>query len=682
MKIERDGVTNRLINEKSPYLLQHAHNPVNWYPWGEEAFSKAISEDKAIFLSIGYSTCHWCHVMERESFEDKEVAQLLNEKFISIKVDREERPDIDHIYMDFCQMMTGSGGWPLTVFLNPQDKSPFFAGTYFPKEDRYGYVGLMTLLQQIDGTWKNKREKIHAVTKEVVQELRRTPEEFGEGMLNDKTIKSTYETLKSYFEKSYGGFGYAPKFPTPHNLTFLLRYYKLTGEKDALEMVTKTLDSMYNGGIFDHIGFGFSRYSTDEKWLVPHFEKMLYDNALLLIAYVEAYQITKKPKYREVTEKIAEYVMRDMTSEEGGFYSAEDADSEGVEGRFYVFDKKEIEQILSSEEAELFCTHYNITERGNFEGKNILNTIDNYTDIGQTMNKQLDECRQKIFEYRKARVHPFKDDKILTSWNGLMIAAMAIAGKVLDNNNYIKAATKAINFITLRLVNSEGRLLARYREGEASNLAFLDDYTFFIWGLLECYEATFNVEYLKRAVKLNGDMLKYFWDEQHGGLFMYGNDSEELIIRPKDVYDGAIPSGNSVAAMNMLRISRMIGDENLDRIVSKHFSTFGGMVKNNPNQYTFFMMSFMHTNSSAKEIVIAGKRDADETQEMIKFINSKYSPFKTVVLNDGNEELHKLIPFIRDQTIDDDTPLVYICENSTCNTPMTQINDLAVVLER
>lgn len=547
------------------------------------------------------NTCHWCHVMERESFEDEEVAEVLNNHFVSIKVDREERADIDSIYMTFCQAYTGSGGWPLTIIMTP-DKQPFFAGTYFPKKSKYGREGLIDLLNSISDMWTKDKKRLIDFSDEMVGEIERhiledidTIEE-----IEKDIAQKTVQQLKQMYEKKYGGFSRQPKFPTPHNIFFLLMSYYKTKDKEVLDIIEKTLQSMYKGGIFDHVGFGFSRYSTDEKWLVPHFEKMLYDNALLSLVYTEAYKATGKELYRDISEKVFTYIIENMTSSEGGFYSAEDADSEGIEGKFYVWDLPEIENILGNEKAKIYCKTYGITKRGNFEEKNIPNLINtSLEDLNENKNllNELEEMRNKLYEYREKRVHPFKDDKILTSWNGLMIAALAYAGKVLENKEYIDAAKKSADFILAKLVRADGRLLARYREGEAANLGLLEDYAFLIWGLIEIYEADLSSIYLNKALELNDQMLRLFYDTEHGGLYLYATDSEKLIVRPKELYDGAIPSGNSVATLNISRLSKITGRSELQEIVKKQFSAFGASVNRNPTVYTHFITSFMLSNT-------------------------------------------------------------------------------------
>ena len=661
---------NKLINEKSPYLLQHAHNPVDWYPWGPEAFSRSISEDKPIFLSIGYSTCHWCHVMERESFEDLEVAKVLNKYFISIKVDREERPDIDNIYMTVCQTLTGSGGWPLTIFMTP-DKKPFFAGTYFPKFDRMGMHGLLSILKIVRKEWADNRNKIIHTCNQILDAVNET--ETGPGNdLEENLTEEAFLQFKASFDDVYGGFGSAPKFPSPHNLYFLLRYWYKTKDKYALNMVEKTLDSMYKGGIFDHIGYGFSRYSTDRYWLVPHFEKMLYDNALLAIAYLETYQITKNEKYSKAAEQIFTYILRDMTSSEGGFYSAEDADSEGEEGKFYVFTVDEIKDVLGDDDGNEFCEYYNITEKGNFEGRNIPNLIKTDKEIDYDF---INRSRDKLFNYRDKRVHPYKDDKILTSWNGLMIAALAQGGRILGNSKYISASVNAASFIIKNLIRKDGRLLARYRDGDAAIPAFADDYAFLVWGLIELYETTYKAEYLKLAVDLNDDLIKYFWDDKNGGLFVYGSDSEQLITRSKEIYDGAVPSGNSVSALNFLRLARITGDSELEEKARLILRTFSSSIESYPGGFSFSLLVLLYLNCKSKEIVIVTDSINEETKDIINILNNNFRPFTISLLySNENKDIEKAAPYISEYKTINGKPTVYICENFSCRAPVNDIS--------
>lgn len=669
--------TNKLINEKSPYLLQHAHNPVDWYPWSEEAFEKAKQEDKPIFLSIGYSTCHWCHVMERESFEDEEVAEVLNKHFISIKVDREERPDIDHIYMTVCQAMTGHGGWPLTIFMTP-DRKPFFAGTYFPKHDRMGMSGLMTLLDKVIAAWENNRNTLLDSSSKITDAISQ-PEEYAAEDISKDLMHKAFISFKNDYDNVYGGFGRAPKFPTPHNLYFLLRYWHLTKENSALEMVEHTLDSMYKGGIYDHIGFGFSRYSTDRKWLVPHFEKMLYDNALLAIAYLEAYQAAKNERHAEVARQIFTYVLRDMTAPEGGFYSAEDADSEGEEGKFYVWTVDEVRRVLGEEAGEKYCRLFDITPQGNFEGHNIPNLINN--TISEDERAFVEDCRLKLFDYREKKIHPYKDDKILTAWNGLMIAAMSIGGRILGEEKYTAAAEKAVKFIEANLIRDDGRLLARHRDGESNFPAYVDDYAFLIWGLIELYETTYNPQYLSRAVQFNKDLLRLFWDKENGGLFIYGSDSEQLIARPKEIYDGATPSGNSVATLNFLRLARLTGNHELEIIADRQFRTFGGSIQRVPRGYSFFMTALLFAQTATKEIVMVSEKDTKDIHPMLDILRENFRPFTvTMFYSDITNEIKSVAPFIENYSTVDGKTTAYVCENFACQAPITDVDKLREAL--
>ncbi len=608
--------------------------------------------------------------MEKESFEDEEVAEILNKNFVSIKVDREERPDIDNIYMTACQALTGHGGWPLTIIMT-HDKKPFFAGTYFPKKDRMGMPGLISILNSVHGTWVNEKDSLNKFSSQVVNAI---SESFDNDSYNsiDKITEDLFEEafsqFKYDFDNIYGGFGSAPKFPTPHNLYFLLRYWHKTKEEYALTMVEKTLDCMYSGGIYDHIGFGFSRYSTDRKWLVPHFEKMLYDNALLAIAYLEAYQVTKKQKYADIAKQIFSYVLRDMTSPEGGFYSAEDADSEGEEGKFYIWTPAEIKEVLGESDGEKFCKYYNITEEGNFEGFNIPNLIN--STIPDEDKDFVESCRKKLFERREKRVHPHKDDKILTGWNGLMIAAMAIGGRVLGIEKYTLAAEKATEFIFSKLTRPERRLLARYRDNEAALAAYVDDYAFLIWGLIELYETTYRPQYLKKAIKLNNDLIKYFWDNEKGGLFLYGNDSEQLIARPKEIYDGATPSGNSVATLNFLRLARLTGQQDLEEKAQRMFDLFARKVESMARGYSFFLTAMLFSQSKTKEVVLVGNSHKD-TENMLNILSEDFRPFTTSILySEQHKDLKELVPFIDNYTTVEGKPTAYICENFVCHEPI------------
>lgn len=667
--------TNRLINEKSPYLLQHSHNPVNWYPWSNEALMKAKEENKPIFLSIGYSTCHWCHVMERESFEDIEVAEILNKDFISIKVDREERPDIDAIYMNVCQSITGSGGWPLTIFLTPGQK-PFYAGTYFPRTSTYNHPGLIEILNHIIRTWKNSKDILINSSNAITELINRDYNVSDRQVIKFNILEKAFDDLANSFDDEYGGFDYSPKFPMPITLHFLIRYYYLNKNNEALAMLTETLEHIYRGGIYDHIGFGFSRYSTDYKWLVPHFEKMLYDNALLSMVYTEVYQETKRELFKQIAEDIYNYILRDMASKEGGFYSSEDADSEGIEGKFYVWTYDEIIDILGYVDGNKFCEQYNITIQGNFDGKNIPNLI------GSENTSLNEDIRKRLFDYRNKRIHPFKDDKILTSWNGLMIASLAIGGRIFNNKEYIDASIKAVDFIYNNLFNKDGRLLARYRDKEASILGYVDDYAFLIWGLIELYESTFDPQYLQKVIKLNDDLIKYFYDKEHGGLFLYGIDGESLISRPKELYDGVMPSANSVSTMNWLKLFNLTGNKDFKEYAIKQFEIFGDIINNNPTTCLYFLSSYLFATSKTKEIVIVGDNNNEDTNKMINIINSKYNPYITVLLKDDKnvDLLQQIVPFVASYVKKDNKTTAYICSDKTCSKPITNINDFQLIL--
>lgn len=676
-------MANRLSGEKSPYLLQHANNPVDWFPWGEEAFAKATREDKPVFLSIGYSTCHWCHVMERESFEDREVADLLNRHFVSIKVDREERPDIDHIYMTVCQALTGQGGWPLTVLLTP-DKKPFFAGTYFPKHSKWGRSGLMEILEQVAEKWHRSRDTVTRAGDMIVDQLELHFQPGGEpaGETPEQIVEKCFQELHASFDPKYGGFRQAPKFPTPHNIVFLLRYWRRTGNREALAMAEKTLHSMYRGGIYDHVGFGFARYSTDLRWLVPHFEKMLYDNALLALAYLEAYQATGNGFYAAVARRIFQYVLRDMTHPEGGFYSAEDADSEGVEGKFYVWTPAEVEQVLGEGKGRIYNRVYDITPGGNFEGHSIPNLImglpgERAAEFGleeSRLSNLLEECRQKLFAHREKRVRPYKDDKILTAWNGLMIAALARGAAVLNDQSYLAAAEKADCFLRTRLVR-DGRLLARYRDGEAAHKAYLDDYAFYTWGLIELYRATFHPAFLVRAVQMVRATEELFRDEKDGGFFFYGSDSEQLIARPKEVYDGATPSGNSVMALNMLQLAAATGDAQMEETARRTLEKFSGAVAEHPAGYTYFATALLFAAGPAVEVTVSGSREDPAVREMLELSRQRYNPDAVFLFRpagDESLELEAVAPHVRQRLPIQGRGAAYVCRDRACREPVTE----------
>jgi len=683
--------SNRLIDEKSPYLLQHAHNPVYWYPWGDEAFQKAKKEDKPIFLSIGYATCHWCHVMAHESFEDEEVAELLNKYFIAIKVDREERPDVDKIYMFVCQSLTGQGGWPLSIFMTPETK-PFFAGTYFPKSGRLGLPGFMDVLTQIATMWQEDRANILKSSEAITSAIQ---PDSGSGSavdaVREETLRKGYTQLARHFDPTWGGFGAAPKFPTPHHLTFLMRWHKRSGDSTGLDMVKKTLTAMRMGGVFDQIGFGFHRYSVDEKWLVPHFEKMLYDQALLGIAYVEAYQATGKLEFARVAREIFSYVMRDMTSPDGGFYCAEDADSEGKEGLFYLWTPQEVKKVLGGKPGDLFCRFYDINEAGNFEeGRSIPHMPVSLPAFAARegmdparLDSLLSDGRRKLLGVRKERIHPLQDDKILTSWNGLMIAALAKGDQALGNQEYGDAARRAAEFILKNLKAADGRLLRRYRQGEAALPGYLDDYAFLVWGLIELYEATFDVSYLEQAMALNETMLDMFWDKQGGGLYFTGKGNEPLITRSKEIYDGALPSGNSVAALNLLRLARLTGNVDLEKMSDQLTGAFATQVVDQPMAHTQLMIAIDFMIGPSKEIVVAGDPALEATQAMLGAIQRKFLPNKVLLLRPRGAEgkrLTSLSPFVEGMAPVDHQPTVYICEQYACQAPIRDMPQLESAL--
>ena len=685
--------TNRLIQEKSPYLLQHADNPVDWYPWGDDAFKKALDEDKPIFLSIGYSTCHWCHVMEHESFENLEVARLLNDTFVCIKVDREERPDIDSVYMSVCQMLTGSGGWPLTIFMTA-DKKPFYAATYIPKETRLGRTGMLDLIPQVKHVWDKDRPSLMGSIDKIMSSVNQQSLFNDSQTLESSVFDKTYEIFETSFDKTNGGFGSAPKFPTPHNMLFLLRYYKRIGNKNALLMVTQTLKKMRNGGIYDQLGYGFHRYSTDEKWIVPHFEKMLYDQALIAIAYLEAFQETRDELFSKTAFEIFTYVLRDMTSSEGGFYSAEDADSEGVEGKFYVWGVDEISSIFSEKGSDLLIDYYNLESSGNFSdestgsksGDNILHMSISNKKFCEKNNLSFEEfealltgLRNKLLLKRSLRTRPFKDDKILTDWNGLMIAALAIGGRVLNRPEFTAAAEKAAGFINSNLKSEDNGLMHVYRDGTSFSSAYLDDYAFFIWGLLELYETTFNVSYLKQAIRLNRYLIDNFWDTKNNGFFDTAHTSEKLIMRQKESYDGAVPSGNSVSLLNMIKLARITSDPQLEKKADKLLEVFAGKVDQFPSAYTMFLCAYDFVSGPSYEVVIAGKQGADDVKNMLSVLRGLYLPGKVVILHpDGKQG--KMIEELSEDVIAQKSingkATVYVCEGYTCKNPVTDTDQL------
>lgn len=690
---------NHLIHEKSPYLLQHAYNPVDWHAWGNEALEKARRENKPVFLSIGYSTCHWCHVMEKESFEDPEVARLMNQAFVSIKVDREERPDLDHIYMTVAQIMTGGGGWPLTIVMTPE-KEPFFAGTYIPKDSRFGRVGMLELVPRIKALWDTRRGEVLQSATSITNALRSMESDTAGQELGPPVLDQAYAELAQRFDETYGGFGHAPKFPTPHNFLFLLRYWKRTGKKEALSMVEKTLQEIRLGGAYDQVGFGVHRYSTDREWLVPHFEKMLYDQAMLSLAAMEAFQATGKDIYAKTAQEIFHYVLRDMQSPEGAFYSAEDADSEGVEGKFYVWTEKELREVLSKEESDILVRVFNVQKDGNFReeatgkrtGTNILYLGKSFPEIAAelkislpVLEKVMEPARAKLFEVREKRIHPHKDDKILTDWNGLMIAALAQAAQVFGDSAYAEAAAAAAEFILKRLRKPDGRLLHRYRDGEAAINAHLDDYAFMIWGLTRLYEATFQVPYLKTALELNTHMLEHFWDDRGGGFYFTPDDGESLIIRKKEIYDGAVPSGNAVAMLNLLHLARFTGRSDLDEKAAKIGTAFSGQIGQFSSGYTQFLTAVDFAIGPSYEVVVTGPSSSSGSAEMLKALRSRFLPNKVILFRPSEEaspEITPVAPFTAHHIPVDGKATAYVCLGNACKMPTTDIPEMLALMEK
>ncbi len=663
-------MSNLLEMEKSPYLLQHRDNPVNWYPWSNEAFERAKAEDKPIFLSIGYSTCHWCHVMAHESFEDEEVARILNRDFVCIKVDREERPDIDAVYMTVCQIMTGSGGWPLTVFLTPEQK-PFFAGTYFPKQSMYGQYGLVELLEEVAYMWQNDRRKLLAAGSEITAAVnqRRRP---GLQEPDRPLLCRAYGQFRRQFDEQWGGFGSAPKFPTPHNLLFLMRYSAGENQPDALKMAETTLEAMARGGIQDHIGGGFSRYSTDRKWLVPHFEKMLYDNTLLTLAYIKAYQITKKPLYAQTARATADYILRELSNEEGGFFCGQDADSEGVEGKYYVFTPSEIINVLGKKDGEEFCRLYGITESGNFEGSSIPNRIGQSEDGWSIDNPRL----RKLYDYRIKRTTLHKDDKILLAWNAWTIIALVQAGQILEQGRYLNLAIRAQEFIESEMTDENDRLYLRWRDGEAAHTGQLEDYAVYTLALLELYRMRFEVKYLTLAIKRARQMVELFEDKENSGYFINASDSEQLIARPKETYDGAIPSGNSAAAAALQALAVLTGESEWMTNAHRQLRFLAGDVWEYPSNSTLGMLAMMIALYPHRTLICASSNGIPD--QLGDYLRQKLPDDIQIILKtaDNTEELAACAPFTADYPVPESGAVYYLCENGACKAPVTDFEKL------
>jgi uncharacterized protein YyaL (SSP411 family) len=681
--------TNRLAGETSPYLLQHAHNPVEWYPWGEEALGRAKSEDKPILLSIGYSACHWCHVMERESFENEEIARLMNENFVNIKVDREERPDLDQIYMSAVQMMTRHGGWPLTVFLTP-DLVPFYGGTYFPPEDRYNIPGFPRILAGVADAYRTRPEEVKQSSWEILSELRRMNiARESSDSLTTTLLDGAQRALARTYDSRHGGFGGAPKFPSSMNLDFLLRAHKRTGDEEALRMVVHTCTKMARGGMYDHLGGGFHRYSTDAEWLVPHFEKMLYDNALLSRLYLHAFQATREDFFRRVVVETLDYVLREMTGEGGGFYSTQDADSEGVEGKFFVWDRGEIISLLGEDDARLFNAYYGVTQGGNFEGHNILNVRNSLEEAARELSVPeerladvLERGRQTLFEARERRIKPGRDEKILTAWNGLMIESFAETAAALGGLPVVFAAERAAGFLLSNLRRG-GLLLHVYKDGQAKHVGFLDDYSYVLSALVTLFETTGDARWLSESTALAAKMVEEFWDEEEGGFFYSGASGEQLIVRNKDYFDNATPSGNSVAAEALLRLSTLTGEEDFRRKAVNVLRLVRDPIERYPSAFGYALGALDFYLSTPKEIVVVSPGDPwKDARPFAEEIWTRYLPNKVVVFASADDEkLAGQIPLLQDRRAEGGKTMAYVCENYTCQRPVTDPSELAEQLE-
>ena len=684
--MEQNEFTNHLIHETSPYLLQHAHNPVDWYPWGEEAFAKARAENKPVLLSIGYSACHWCHVMAHESFEDEEIARLMNENFVNIKVDREERPDLDQIYMNAVQMMTHHGGWPMTVFLTPEGV-PFYGGTYFPPQDRYNIPGFPRVLIGVAEAYNQRREDITETGTSLLNELRRLSQSAAsDSPIENELLDAAYAGIVRSFDSTNGGFGGAPKFPPAMTLEFLLRTYARSGNTDTLQIVNLTCRKMAEGGIYDQLGGGFHRYSTDARWLVPHFEKMLYDNALLSRLYLHHFQVTQSAASRETVEGVLDYVLREMTDAQGGFYSTQDADSEGHEGKFFVWDITDIRSALGETAAALFCDYYNVTEKGNFEGKNILNVTRTLEDVAVSNNvtveqlaESLANSRRILFELREKRVKPDRDEKIITAWNGLMLASFAEAGVILERADYTDAARRNAEFVLSNL-RREGLLLRTYKDAQAKFNAYLEDYAFFIEGLVTLYETTGEFRWLNEALTLTDRMIGEFWDDENGGFYFTGNSHENLIVRSKDYFDNATPSGNSVAAGVLLRLSILSGKDQYRNVAIAVFREAAESARRYPSGFGYLLSAIDFLLSAPKEVAIVG-RDTADIEPFLQEVWRRYLPNKVVAPSTvSGEASSSSLPLLENRPLQEGRATAYVCENYTCKQPVTDRAALAAQL--
>ena len=680
--------TNRLIHETSPYLLQHAHNPVDWYPWGEEALARAKREQKPILLSIGYSACHWCHVMERESFENEEIAAVMNQLFINIKVDREERPDLDEIYMNAVQVMTRQGGWPMTVFLTP-DLKPFYGGTYYPPTDRYGRPGFPKVMEAVAEAFNDKKVQVLEQADQLTAQLNQISNVVDphERELTEQLMQNAFQHYRSQFDSHHGGFGNAPKFPPSMGLPFLLRYWHHSGNANALEMVELTLEKMARGGMYDQLGGGFHRYSTDAHWLVPHFEKMLYDNAQLVVAYFEAFQATQKPFYRDIAVETLDYVLREMyDAENGGFYSTQDADSEGVEGKFFVWEPNDVEDIIGEENAEIFCEYYDITPQGNFEGENILHVQTPSDIFARKLRMELEDLdalladgKQKLFEEREKRIKPGLDDKILTSWNGIMIRGMAMGYQLTGKPEYLEACEKSAEFVLTTLSQNNGLLLRTYRSGKSHLNAYLEDYSYFIAGLIGLYEASFEPRWLTEAERLAHIMIDQFGDDAGDGFFFTGKAHETLIVQSKSAYDGATPSGASMAIHSLLRLAKHLDNPEFHDKAVETLKLYFHQMEGMPSGSGQLLCELAFLLSTPKEIAIVGEKGDAKTAAMLAALHGLYQPNKIVALSESADG--QTLPLLADKTQVDDTATAYVCENYACQAPTTDVEAFLELLQ-
>jgi hypothetical protein len=679
--------TNRLIQEKSPYLLQHAHNPVDWYAWGEDAFQKAQKENKIILLSIGYSTCHWCHVMERESFENEATAKILNERYVCIKVDREERPDVDQIYMNAVMLLTGQGGWPLNVFLTPE-LQPFYGGTYFPPDSRYGRPGFPTVLADVARTWETKPDEIRKGGQQLTSYIAGSQADHSGGTLNQSVLDQVKTYALHSFDKKDGGFRSAPKFPPSMLLSLLMRIYRQHPDPALLNTIEVTLDKMAQGGIYDQVGGGFSRYSTDNEWLVPHFEKMLYDNALLSRTYLEAYQLTGKQEYARIAHEVFTYLLRDMTDAQGGFYSAEDADSEGHEGKFYVWNPDEIKAILGDKDGSLFCQLYGATDHGNFEhGQSIFHLKADLPSSLEAFSKDnvwWKSSVEKVLAVRSKRIRPHLDDKILTAWNSLMISSLAHGYQVLGDQRYLEAAEKASTFISKNLFK-EGRLLASYRQGPSDIQGYIDDYAFFQAAQLDLYESTFNTDYLKKAISLEKEMDRLFWDEKGGAYYFNGSDQKDqnrLLTRTKEAYDGVIPSGNSMGALNLYRLAELTGDKAYRDRADAILKCFSGDLAKSGSNFPLMLQAFQFDFGGPAEIFVAGSRN--ESQKILEMLWKTFLPNKVLIFSEDKDikDLTQLVPWAEGRQSQGGKPTVFVCENYECQLPTTDEQKVLELIQK